>query len=71
MTKGNPLRAVYKLRRIITDATGTNPLYTETERSRTVLVNALDRTENIYGGCYYMAARKHEISLLVLKIFHE
>ena len=63
--------AVYKFRRIITDSTGTNPLYTETEKSSTVSVNALDRTENIYGGCYYMAARKHEISLLVLKIFHE
>ena len=68
---GNLLDAVYKLRRIITNATRTNPLYTETEKSSTVSVNALDRTEYICRGCYYMAARRHEISLLVLKIFHE
>ena len=44
--------------------------YTETEEGSTVSVYVLDRTEYIYRG-YYMAARRHEISLLVLKIFHE
>ena len=55
---------------LLMQLTGTNPLYTETEKSSIVSVNALDRTENIHRG-YYMAARGHEISLLVLKIFHE
>ena len=69
--RGNLLDAVYKFRRIITDSIGTNPLlYTEIEKNSTVSVNALDRTKNIHRG-YYMAARRHEISLLVLKIFHE
>ena len=67
---GNLLDAVYKLRRIITDSTRTNPLYTETEKSSTVSVNEFDRTKNIHRR-YYMAAWGHEISLLVLKIFHE
>ena len=68
--RGNLLDAVYKFRLIITDATGTNPLYSDTEKSSTVSVNALDRTKNIHG-VYYMSARRHEISFLVLKIFHE
>ena len=68
--RGNLLDAVYKFRRIITDITGTNPLYTETEKSRTVSVNALDRTKNIHRG-YYTAARRHEIPFQVLKKFHE
>jgi len=68
--RGNLLDAVSKFRRIIIDSTGTNPSYTETEKSSTVSFNALDRTENIYRG-YYMVARGHEISLLMLKLFHE
>ena len=59
--RGNLLDTVYNFLRIITDANGTNPLYTETEKSSSVSVNALDRTENIYRG-YYMTARRHEIS---------
>ena len=66
----NLLDAVYKFRRIFSDPTGTNPLYTETEKSSSVSFNALDRTENINTG-KNLAARRHEISLLVLQIFHE
>ena len=68
--RGNLLDAVYKFRRIFSDPTGTNPLYTEPEKSSTLSFNALDRRENKNAG-KNMAAQRHEISLLVLKIFHE